>query len=322
MKSTTLGGLGVSAQGLGCMGMSEYYGAADWDTSIATIGHAIDVGVTLFDTADQYGAGHNEVLLGRAVVGRRDDVQIATKFGIDRSGGDENRVHRGDPPYVKRSCDASLLRLGVDHLDLYYLHRPPQNAEIEDTVGAMAELVDAGKVRYLGLSEVSADVLRRAHAVHPIAAVQSEYSLWTRDVEQVTPVMAELGIGLVPYAPLGRGFLTGSVQAATLDPTDFRARNPRFIGDAGQQNQVIADTVRAVADRLGVLPAQVALAWVYAQAPRLGVTVVPIPGTRHADRLDQNIAAVDLELDPDALAQLQPLSDLVAGGRYAERGVR
>lgn len=322
MKRIDLGGLDVSAQGLGCMGMSEYYGASDWDTSIATLRHALDIGVTLFDTADQYGAGHNEVLLGRGIVGRRDDVQIATKFGIDRSGGDENRVHRGDPPYVKRSCDASLLRLGVDHIDLYYLHRPPDNAEIEDTVGAMAELVKDGKVRYLGLSEVSGELLRRAHAVHPIAAVQSEYSLWTREVEEVTPVMAELGIGLVPYAPLGRGFLTGAVQTATLDANDFRARNPRFTGDAGQQNQAIADTVRAVADRLGVLPAQVALAWVSAQSERLGVPVVPIPGTRHASRLDENVAALDVVLDDDALAELQPLSDLVQGGRYPDRGAR
>ncbi|MCV7072471.1 aldo/keto reductase [Mycolicibacterium rufum] len=304
------------------MGMSEYYGASDWDTSIATLRHALDIGVTLFDTADQYGAGHNEVLLGRGIVGRRDDVQIATKFGIDRSGGDENRVHRGDPPYVKRSCDASLLRLGVDHIDLYYLHRPPDNALIEDTVGAMAELVKDGKVRYLGLSEVSGELLRRAHAVHPIAAVQSEYSLWTREVEEVTPVMAELGIGLVPYAPLGRGFLTGAVQTATLDANDFRARNPRFTGDAGQQNQAIADTVRAVADRLGVLPAQVALAWVSAQSERLGVPVVPIPGTRHASRLEENVAALDVVLDDDALAELQPLSDLVQGGRYPDRGAR
>jgi aryl-alcohol dehydrogenase-like predicted oxidoreductase len=322
MKRATLGGLDVSAQGLGCMGMSEYYGDSDWDTSIATIHHALDIGITLFDTADQYGAGHNEVLLGRGIAGRRDDVQIATKFGIDRSSGDDRRVYRGDPPYVKRSCDASLLRLGIDHIDLYYLHRPPQNAEIEDTVGAMAELVQAGKVRYLGLSEVSAELLRRAHAVHPIAAVQSEYSLWTRDVEDVTPAMAELGVGLVPYAPLGRGFLTGSVQTENLAANDFRARNPRFTGDAGQANQAIAETVRTVAERLGVLPAQVALAWVTAQAPRLGVSVVPIPGTRHADRLDQNVGSLDVELDDDALQQLQPLSDQVTGGRYTDHGVR
>lgn len=322
MQRTTLGSLDVSAQGLGCMGMSEYYGTSDWDTSIQTLHHALEAGVTLLDTADQYGAGHNEVLVGRGIAGRRDEVQLATKFGIDRSSGDENRVHRGDPPYVKRSCEASLLRLGVDHIDLYYLHRPPQNAEIEETVGAMAELVTEGKVRHLGLSEVSADLLRRAHAVHPIAAVQSEYSPWTRDVEQVTPTMAELGIGLVPYAPLGRGFLTGSVNTETLDPKDFRARNPRFTGDAGAQNQVIADTVRAIAERLGVLPAQVALAWVYAQAQRLGVSVVPIPGTRHAERLDQNVASLDVELDAEAMEQLQPLSDMVQGGRYADRGVR
>lgn len=322
MKRAVLGGLDVSAQGLGCMGMSEYYGATDWDANLATIGHAIDVGVTLFDTADQYGAGHNEVLLGRGIVGRRDAVQIATKFGIDRSSGDDRRVHRGDAPYVKRSCEASLLRLGVDHVDLLYLHRPPQNAEIEETVGAMAELVQEGKVRYLGLSEVDSDLLRRAHGIHPIAAVQSEYSLWTRDVEQVTPTMAELGVGLVPYAPLGRGFLTGSVRREALDPNDFRARNPRFNGAAGRQNQAIADTVGVVAARLGVLPAQVALAWVYAQARRLGVSVVPIPGTRNAGRLDQNAAAVDVELDVEALAELQPLSDMVAGGRYGDRGVR
>lgn len=317
MKRINVGNLEVSAQGLGCMGMSEYYGASDWDASIATIHHALDLGVTFLDTADQYGAGHNEVLVGRAIAGRREEVQLATKFGIDRSGGDDNRIFRGDPPYVKRSCDASLLRLGVDHIDLYYLHRPPQNAEIEDTVAAMAELVAEGKVRYLGLSEVDGDLLRRAHAVHPITAVQSEYSLWTRDVEQVTPVMAELGIGLVPYSPLGRGFLTGAVNAASLDSSDFRSRNPRFVGEAGEGNRVIAETVAAVAARLDVQPAQVALAWVYAQSPRLGVPVVPIPGTRSPARLEQNAAAVDVVLDEDALAELQPLSDLVLGGRYA-----
>lgn len=299
------------------MGMSEYYGPSDWDTSIGTIRHAFELGVTFLDTADQYGAGHNEVLVGRAVAGRRDTVQLATKFGIDRTSGDDRRVFRGDPPYVKRSCESSLLRLGVDHIDLYYLHRPPQNAQIEDTVGAMAELVAEGKVRYLGLSEVDEDLLRRAHAVHPITAVQSEYSLWTREVEKVTPVMAELGVGLVPYSPLGRGFLTGAVNPESLQPNDFRRRNPRFTGDAGERNQVIADTVRDVAQRLGALPAQVALAWVYAQGPRLGVPIVPIPGTRNAERLEQNVGALDVVLDEDAMAALQPLSDLVVGGRYA-----
>ena len=216
------------------MGMSEWYGAADWDESVRTIHRAIDLGVTFLDTADVYGAGHNEVLVGRAVHDRRDSVQLATKFGIDRTGGDAERRVRGSRSYVKRACDASLLRLGVDHIDLYYAHRPPQDVEIEETVGAMAELVEEGKVRHLGLSEVSADQLRRAYAVHPIAAVQSEYSLWTRDVEDVTPTMAELGVGLVPYSPLGRGFLTGTVDVDSLDDQDFRGRNPRFSGEAGE----------------------------------------------------------------------------------------
>lgn len=322
MRRIDLAGLDVSAQGLGCMGMSEYYGSSDWDANIATLRHALDRGVTFLDTADQYGAGHNEVLVGRGVVGRRDEVQLATKFGIDRSAGDAHRIHRGEPPYVKRSCESSLLRLGVDHIDLYYLHRPPQNVPIEDTVGAMAELVREGKVRHLGLSEVDGDLLRRAHAVHPITAVQSEYSLWTRDVEAVTPVMAELGIGLVPFSPLGRGFLTGTIQSKELSANDFRSRNPRFTGAAGEHNQAIADTVRAVADRLGLLPAQVALAWVYAQAARLGVPVVPIPGTRNPERLDQNAAAADITLDEQAMEQLQPLADDVMGERYPARGVR
>ncbi len=308
-----LGALDVSAQGLGCMGMSEYYGPTDWDTSIETIHRAVELGVTFLDTADQYGAGHNEVLLGRAIHDRREQVQIATKFGIDRSAGDDARILRGDAPYVKRSCEASLLRLGVEVIDLYYLHRPPQNAEIEETVGAMADLVKEGKVRYLGLSEVDGDLLRRAHAVHPITAVQSEYSLWTRDVETVTPTMAELGVGLVPYSPLGRGFLTGTVDRTGLDSSDFRSSNERIQTDA---NQAIADTVRQVAEQAGAAPAQVALAWVYAQADRLGVPIVPIPGTKRTRWLEQNVASLDLTLDDAALAQLQPLADQVAGERY------
>src|ERR1700744_5420256 len=217
MRSTKLGQLTVSAQGLGCMGMSEWYGATDWDESIATIHRALDLGVPFIDTADVYGAGHNEVLVGRALVGRRDEVQLATKFGIDRTGGDAARVIRGERGYVKRSCESSLVRLGVDVIDLYYLHRPPQTAEIEETVGAMAELVAEGKVRYLGLSEADGDPLSRDHAVHPITAVQSEYSLWTRDLETtVLDAMRELGVGLVPYSPLGRGFLTGTGDAAAL----------------------------------------------------------------------------------------------------------
>src|SRR6204780_5280655 len=229
MRTTKLGDLTVSAQGLGCMGMSEWYGATDWDESIATINHALDLGVTFIDTADIYGAGHNEVLVGRGIAHRRDEVQLATKFGIDRSGGDAHRVIRGEHDYVKRSCEASLTRLGVDVIDLYYLHRPPQTAEIEETVGAMAELVAEGKVRYLGLSEVDSALLRRAYAVHPITAVQSEYSLWARDPETtVLAALRELGVGLVAYSPLGRGFLTGTVDVSALDDKDFRTRNPRF----------------------------------------------------------------------------------------------
>jgi len=317
MRTTTLGELTVSVQGLGCMGMSEFYGHTDWDESVATIRRALDLGVTFLDTADIYGAGHNEVLVGRAIAGRRGEVQLATKFGIDRSAGDGARVRRGEAAYVTRACDASLLRLGVDVIDLYYLHRPPETAEIEETVGAMGELITAGKVRYLGLSEVDAALLHRAHAVHPITAVQSEYSLWTRSLEtRVAGAMAELGVGLVPYSPLGRGFLTGTLNLATLGNKDFRARNPRFAGAAGAANQAIADTVRGVADAKGVAPAQLALAWVYAQAGRLGVPVVPIPGTKRVKWLEQNVAALDIALTGDELAALEPLADQVAGARY------
>jgi aryl-alcohol dehydrogenase-like predicted oxidoreductase len=322
MHTTRLGDLTVSAQGLGCMGMSEWYGPADWDSSIETIHRALAEGVTFLDTADVYGAGHNEVLVGRAIAARRDEVQLATKFGIDRSAGDGNRVVRGEASYVKRACEASLLRLGTDVIDLYYLHRPPQTAEIEETVGAMAELAAAGKVRYLGLSEVDGDLLRRACAVHPITAVQSEYSLWTRDPETtVIDAMRELGVGLVPYSPLGRGFLTGTVDPGSLGAGDFRRNNPRFQTAGGADgsaaaNQAIADAVRSVADAKGVAPAQVALAWVHAQAGRLGVPVVPIPGTKRVKWLEQNIGALDVTLSAGDLAILDPLADKVVGGRY------
>jgi aryl-alcohol dehydrogenase-like predicted oxidoreductase len=317
MRKTQLGDLTVSAQGLGCMGMSEWYGPTDWDESIATIHRALDLGVTFLDTADIYGAGHNEVLVGRGIAGRRGEVQLATKFGIDRTGGDDKRTVRGERGYVKRSAESSLTRLGVDAIDLYYLHRPPQTAEIEETVGAMAELVKEGKVRYLGLSEVNNDLLRRAYSVHPIAAVQSEYSLWTRDVEHdALAAMRELNVSLVPYSPLGRGFLTGTVDVSSLDARDFRASNPRFVGDAARTNEQIADTVRKVAEAKGVTPAQVAIAWVYAQGPRLGVPVVPIPGTKRVKYLEQNIAAMDVTLTEAELAILDPLGAQVAGERY------
>jgi len=317
VRNVSLGGLEVSAQGLGCMGMSEWYGHTDWDESVATIRRALDLGVTFLDTADIYGAGHNEVLVGRAISGRRDEVQLATKFGIDRSGGDDKRIIRGERGYVKRACETSLVRLGVDVIDLYYLHRPPQTAEIEETVGAMAELVAEGKVRYLGLSEVDSALLRRAYAVHPITAVQSEYSLWARDPETtVLDALRDLGVGLVPYSPLGRGFLTGTVDVAALDARDFRSRNPRFTGSALEANQAIADAVRSVADAKGVAPAQVALAWVHGAGDRLGIRLVPIPGTKRVKWLEQNVAALDVTLTADELAVLDPLGDQVVGARY------
>ncbi|HZE50098.1 MAG TPA: aldo/keto reductase [Jatrophihabitantaceae bacterium] len=320
MRTVAFGDLTVSAQGLGCMGMSEWYGDTDWDESIATIHRALDLGVTFLDTADIYGRGHNEVLVGRGVATSsvpRDRIQLATKFGIDRSAGADKTSIRGARDYVRRSCESSLLRLGVDVIDLYYAHRPPQDVPIEETVGAMAELVQEGKVRYLGLSEVDDDLLRRAYAVHPITAVQSEYSLWTREVETAAlSAMRELGVGLVPYSPLGRGFLTGTVDVASLDDKDFRTRNPRFADGGAEANQAIADAVRKVAESAGVAPAQVALAWVYAQQERLGVPVAPIPGTKRIKWLEQNVAALDVTLDADDLAVLDQLAGQAVGARY------
>jgi aryl-alcohol dehydrogenase-like predicted oxidoreductase len=320
MKRVTLGGVGgleVSAQGLGCMGMSEFYGDTDWDESISTIHRAIELGVKLIDTADVYGSGHNEVLVGRAIHDRREQVQLATTFGIDRSQGDGARQLRGDAAYVRAACDASLIRLGVDTIDLYYLHRPPQNAEIEETVEAMASLVQAGKVRHLGLSEVNSEQLRRAHGVHRITAVQSEYSLWTRDPETtVLDALRELGVGLIPYSPLGRGYLTGTVKPESFGDKDFRSHNPRFGGEAGRANLAIADAVAQVAESKGVTAAQVALAWVHGQAARLGIAIVPIPGTKRVRWLEQNAAAVEITLDADELEVLDSLADNVVGARY------
>ncbi|MTD53239.1 aldo/keto reductase [Amycolatopsis pithecellobii] len=316
MQTATLGQLVVSAQGLGCMSMSEHYGPRDWDRSIATVHQALDLGVTLLDTADIYGAGHNEVLLGRAIAGHRDRVVVSTKFGVDRSAGDHRRRVRGEPDYVRRSCEASLLRLGVDQIDLYYLHRPPQDVDLAETVGAMAELVTAGKVRYLGLSEVDADQLRRAHAVHPITAVQSEYSLWSREVEALAPAMAELGAGLVAYSPLGRGLLAGEVDPSTLGDNDSRRGHPRFQGENAVNNQRLAAAVSALAGERGITGAQLSLAWVHARNRGLGIPVVPIPGTSSPEHVAANVAASDVQLDDEVLAQLEPLADRVSGDRY------
>ena len=306
----------VSAQGLGCMGLSGAFGPSDWDESIALVRHAISLGVTFLDTADGYGSGHNEVLVGRAIAGRRDGVQVATKFGIDRSAGRDRVVIRGERGFVKESCESSLARLGVDYIDLYYMHRAPQDVEIEETVGAMAELVAEGKVRYLGLSEVDDSLLRRACAVHPIAAVQSEYSLWSRDPEfTVLAALREFNVGLVPYSPLGRGFLTGTLDRDALTPEDYRRTHPRFAGEAGEANQAIVRAVASVARSKGATPAQVALAWVHAQSDRLGVPVVPIPGTKQVRWLDANLGALEMILDDDDLAVLDPLADQVVGLR-------
>ena len=313
--------LTVSTLGLGCMGMSEFYGTADEAEATATIHRALDLGVTLLDTADMYGPFTNEELVGRAIAGRRDDVQLATKFGNERLADGTRVGINGRPEYVRRACDASLRRLGVEYIDLYYQHRVDPSVPIEETVGAMAELVAAGKVRHLGLSEAAPGTIRRAHAVHPITALQTEYSLFTRDLEdEILPTLRELGIGLVPYSPLGRGILTGAITAGSLEPGDSRATAyfPRLNGEALQANLALVDRVRALAETKGCTPGQLALAWVLAQ----GEDVVPIPGTKRVRYLEENVGATGVVLSPDDLAALAEAvpRGAVAGARYGDMG--
>jgi aryl-alcohol dehydrogenase-like predicted oxidoreductase len=321
MDKRTLGQLEVSTLGLGCMGMSPVYGPVDDDESIRVIHRALDLGVTFLDTADVYGTGHNEELVGRAIRDRRDEVVLATKFGIrEVVGGGEVRVD-GSPEYVRAAVERSLERLGVDTIDLYYLHRRDPNVPIEDTVGAMSGLIDAGKVRYLGLSEVSVDTLTRAHSAHPITALQSEFSLFNRDfAESVLPTCAELGIGVVPYSPVGRGFLTGNVDALRdLPEGDFRKGLPQFQKENLDNNIALARRVQGLAETLGVTPVQVALAWLLAQHEHL----VPIPGTKRVKYLEENAAAVDVRLTPEQLSEIDAAipGGSVSGARYTEAGL-
>ncbi|MFE0377670.1 aldo/keto reductase [Streptomyces inhibens] len=317
IPSRRLGELVVSAQGLGCMGMSHGYGDSDDEQSIATINRALDLGVSLLDTSDFYGVGHNEELIGRAIAGRRDDAVVATKFGFANRLGEPTAI-RGDAAYVRQACEASLRRLGVDHIDLYYQHRVDPDVPIEETVGAMAELVEAGKVRYLGLSEAGAATLRRAHAVHPIAALQSEWSLWTRDLEhEIAPVCRELGIGLVPFSPLGRGFLTGRYTSVEgLSESDVRRSQPRFADGNLEQNLAIVEKLNGIAAEKGVSAGQLALAWVQHR----GDDVVPIPGTRRQKYLEENLGALAIELSADELAAIDAAAPAgrIAGTRYDE----
>jgi aryl-alcohol dehydrogenase-like predicted oxidoreductase len=300
------------------MGMSEFYGSSDDDEAIRTIRRALELGVTFLDTADMYGPFTNERLVGRAIAGRRDEVELATKFGNVRGENGERLGIRGDAEYVRQACDASLERLGVDHIDLYYQHRVDKSVEIEETVGAMAELVEAGKVRYLGLSEASPETIRRANAVHPITALQTEYSLWSRDPErEILPTVRELGIGFVAYSPLGRGFLSGRFRSPEDFPEDdFRRHHPRFQGENFDRNMALVGRVEELAEEKGVTAGQLALAWVLHR----GEDIVPIPGTKHVSYLEENVAAADISLSDDDLRRLEEIAPagVAAGDRYAD----
>jgi len=314
-------GLTVSTIGLGCMGMSDFYGPADEEASLAVLNHAIDIGVNFLDTADMYGVGANERLLSRVLEKRRNEIVIATKFGNMRAEDGTHLGVNGRPEYVRSACEASLRRLQVDHIDLYYQHRVDPHVPIEDTVGAMADLVKAGKVLHLGLSEASSQTIRRAAAVHPIAALQTEYSLWTRDVEaEILPLCKQLGIGFVPYSPLGRGFLTGAIRDLdALAPGDWRRSNPRFQGDNMAHNLALVDAVKALARKRGCTPAQLALSWLLHQ----GEHIVPIPGTRSMARLDENAEAVSITLTAEEVRYIGEVlrQSPVAGLRYAPAGM-